>query len=185
MDFLKVVLPNQIQCKDELRLKAVFLEDAESFLTVITENQKHFSRFEFIAPTFETLQEIQDVIQSLCIHKTSYSGASYGLWNEEFLLGLFTINQIDWANRTADIGFWLTETSTGKGFARIALKSLINCCSGVLNLNVLTAHTAVSNIRSQSVLEKAGFNRKNLLKDHIHVRGKSVDEFLYTLVMPK
>lgn len=185
MDFSKEALPDKIQCKNDLHLKSVSLEDAESFLKIIVDNQNYFSQFEFIAPTFKTLQEVQDVIQSLCIHKKNYAGASYGLWKNESLLGLFTINKIDWNNRIADIGFWLGENFSGQGIAYSALQSLIECCSNIIKLKSLTAHTAIGNLKTQNLLEKSGFKKKDLLKNHINVHGESVDEFLYTLIILK
>lgn len=185
MDFSNESLPDKIQCNNDLYLKAVSLEDAKSFLAIINENQNYFLKFEFIAPTFKTLQEIENVIQSLCLHKKKYAGVSYGLWKNKSLLGLFTINRIDWNNRTADIGFWLSENFTGQGIAHSALQSLIECCSNILKLDTLTAHTAIGNLKTQNLLKKTGFKKIDLLKNHIQVRGKSVDEFLYVLSVPK
>jgi RimJ/RimL family protein N-acetyltransferase len=140
--------------------------------------------FEFQSPTFSNLSEIKLVIDSLLDYKKSYSGASYGLWNQSNLIGLLTINRIDWDDQIADLGIWLIENSTNKGIAYKAFQSLVDMCWNTLDMKSLTAHTAVSNIKCQRLLEKLSFNKIKILKNHIKVRNNDVDEYRYQLVRP-
>jgi RimJ/RimL family protein N-acetyltransferase len=98
---------------------------------------------------------------------------------------LITINKIDWIEESADIGIWLVENATGKGLAFKSLKAIIEVCWNILNLKTLTAHTALSNIKCQCLLEKLSFTKTQLLKNHIKVRGQNVDEYQYQLAKPQ
>ncbi len=184
MSFEKRNLPETIKCENNFRLKAVSLNDSDYFLKIISENQEHFSQFDFVSPAFSTLPEVIEVIKNLNQYQTDLAGVSYGFWSESKLLGLFTINRIDWTNQVADIGFWLIQGATNQGFASIGLKALTQCCWNTLELKSLTAHTAVSNIKCQKLLLKFGFKKIDTLKGHFKVRGLEIDEYLYCLHRP-
>ena len=158
-----VILPDFIQSNDDLFLRAVAIADTDKFLKILIENQNHFSHFDFVAPTFKTHLEVANVIQSLVHFQNDARGVSYGLWKKDELIGLFTINRIDWEKKIADIGFWLIETAVGKGYAIQALNSMVNCCWQELGLKRLTAHTATTNSRSQKLLGMAGFRHMAIL----------------------
>ncbi|MGZ3854710.1 MAG: GNAT family N-acetyltransferase [Bacteriovorax sp.] len=177
----KCSLPEIIQVKNGLLLRSVALTDAEYFLKIIIENQNYFSKFDFISPTFTTLEEVEKVIGHLINFKNDQMGANYGLWNKEKLIGLFTINEIDWDAKVADIGFWLVEGASSKGHAFLALQSLMESCWKSLNMNALKATTATTNNKCQKLLEKSGFKKIEILKDNILVRNKKIDEFLYRI----
>ncbi|MGZ3805842.1 MAG: GNAT family N-acetyltransferase [Pseudobdellovibrionaceae bacterium] len=177
----RLILSDNIEVDDNLVLKAVSLKEAAHFLQIICENKKHFESFEFISPQFESLEAVESVIQVLNKHKADFSGVSYGLWNGANLLGLFTINEILWHESSADLGFWLSESATGKGFAIRAFTALVQNCFEKLNLQCVTATTAVSNLKCRKILNKMGFVQEKELPGNIQVKGKSVDESLFRL----
>lgn len=179
------LLPDRIKIDDNSYLKAVAIEDSEEFLEVIIQNQSHFSKYEFLSPAFSKLSEVKEVIESLVQYKNIQAGASYGLWHEDQLIGLVTINKINWDSQSADIGLWLVEKAIGKGIAYKALQALIQICWKSLNLKVLTAHTAFSNTQCQRLLEKLKFCNVKVLEKNIKVRGADVDEYLFQLVRPE
>ncbi|MGZ3775840.1 MAG: GNAT family N-acetyltransferase [Pseudobdellovibrionaceae bacterium] len=174
-------LSDVIEVNKNLALKAVSLSEAAQFLEIIRENRNHFDSFDFISPQFETLEAVEHVIQELQKDKANFSGASYGLWNGTHLLGLFTINSILWHENTADIGLWLAENATGKGFAIDAFTALVRNCFETLNLQSVTATTALSNQKCRKLLNKMGFFLEKELPNHIQIRGKYVDESLFRL----
>ena len=164
-----------------LVLKAVGLEDGQAFFVAISENQSHFLNFDFSSPNFSSVSEVEQVIQSLMQYRQQEDGASYGAWLENKLVGFFTINKIDWSLKTADLGYWLVKSATGRGLAITGLKSLIEYCFGRLNLNYITAHVATTNLKSQNVLLKAGFQKQQRYSQNMNVRGQLVDSFEYKL----
>jgi ribosomal-protein-serine acetyltransferase len=181
---MKNLIPVRINIRSNLYLRSVTLDDAESFFIVIKESQSHFSNFEFKSPTFTEMADVESIIQSLNEAQKNGLSASFGLWHDDRLIGLFTINTIDWDKKTADIGLWLIESATGKGLAFYSLQSLIKSCWNDLGMKTITAHTAISNIQCQRLLEKTNFVKTQLFKNHIKVRGQFVDEYKYLLDLP-
>ncbi|WP_326545620.1 GNAT family N-acetyltransferase [Mycolicibacterium sp. ND9-15] len=61
----------------------------------------------------------------------------------------------------AEVGFWLTSESRGRGVAVKALEAA-NQIVAAMGLEVLTARTSPQNLASQRVLERAGFEQKGM-----------------------
>lgn len=167
-----------IKCESGALLSAVKQSDAAEFFKIILENQIHFSKFEFIAPNFKSVADVEKIIAKLNEFKDSKKGVNYGLWIDGSLSGLFTVNSTNWETQTADVGYWLIESAIGKGQAFSGLCALCNSLR-TMGFKVLTASTAVSNIRSQNLLTKVGFRKEKILEQNITVGSKAVDEILF------
>tara|TARA_Y100000588_G_scaffold352591_1_gene405383 strand:- start:421 stop:927 length:507 start_codon:yes stop_codon:yes gene_type:complete len=66
-------------------------------------------------------------------------------------------NLIDVNCGTADVGYRVSSSATGKGYATQALNQLVEFARNQLNLTQLTAKTTTNNQASIKVLEKVGF----------------------------
>jgi RimJ/RimL family protein N-acetyltransferase len=181
MDNLKKKLIEEIVVSDSLTLVSINPAHATSFLNVIIENQVYFSKTDFNAPKFTTRTEVLKAIEQLIQRKNFGYGISYGLWNEAELLGFFNINSVDWNDNECNIGYWLKETSTKKGFAYLALNSLIQTYRKKLKIYTFTAHTAVTNLNSQKLLSKLGFVNKETIKSRAPIKGRIIDDYLFQL----
>lgn len=179
MELIKFV--SEITCEDGVILKVVSESEATTFFNIINDNQDYFSEFEFIAPDFKSIDEVRDTISALTSFCNNRNGVSYGLWRSGNLLGLFTINKVDWGEKLAEVGFWLTGNAAGNGVASNVLKHFVDHCFSQLKLAELRAFTAVSNVKTQRLLEKVGFLQENLIKSNIQVRGEDIDEYMYKI----
>lgn len=73
------------------------------------------------APNFDSVEAVEKVILLLDQFKDNKEGVNYCLWKDGNLSGLFTVNSAIWDTQTADVGYWLTESATGKGLAYLGL----------------------------------------------------------------
>ncbi len=176
MNLAKIIIVEK-----DFQLIAVRLADAPDFFNIVRDNQEHFSRFDFTSPRFDRLEEVVDVIQGLIEYQQEGLGVSYGAWLGNQLIGLLTINKIDWEFKIADAGYWLAQSATGKGYASKAFLALVDYCFSELQMENITAHVATTNLRSQNLLLKMGFKKQILLRKKMKVRGHYVDEFRYRL----
>jgi [ribosomal protein S5]-alanine N-acetyltransferase len=79
-------------------------------------------------------------------------------------VGAFGLGSVNLLTRSAEIGYWVHPDARGRGLATEAVRLLIRHCAiapedGGLGLRRLTLRTAVDNLASQRVAEKAGFTR--------------------------
>jgi RimJ/RimL family protein N-acetyltransferase len=85
----------------------------------------------------------------------------------------------DVRHRTAEIGYWLSETFWGRGIATDAVRSLVPVAFEVYDIVRLQAGIFSNNPASMRVLEKCGFVREAVLTKAITKNGVLFDEVVY------
>lgn len=82
----------------------------------------------------------------------------------------------------AEIGYSVGEKYQGRGIATAAVSELVEQIFSQTPLRKLLAYVHVDNLSSCRVLEKLGFKREGLLRQHYVIGGKPADEALYGLL---
>ena len=80
---------------------------------------------------------------------------------------------------TGEVGYWLGETHWNRGVATAALRHFLPWAAETFGLRRFFAETFATNVASARVLEKCGFVREGVLKQHALKDGKYVDEIVY------
>lgn len=88
-----------------------------------------------------------------------------------------TLNQPD----ELEVGYLLARAHWGCGYATEALRAIIDAGFSQLGITRIVATTAVENIRSAGVLERAGLCWEGLLRRHARGRGRVWDVNLYSI----
>jgi len=160
-------------------LRKLAAGDADDLCEVVRRNQEWFSKYDFLAPSFSNPDEARG-------KKKKNPGRScnrflFGLWHGKDLIGLFKVNSVDQKARIADIGYWLTQSGAGKGYASMALRRLVSFCLDELRVETIRATTSTTNLASIRLLERVGFKQKAVLHGHVKIGNQPVDDFLYEL----
>jgi ribosomal-protein-alanine N-acetyltransferase len=79
-------------------------------------------------------------------------------------------------HRSADIGYWLSESCWGKGIITGAVRSLVPVVFGKWDIVRLQAGVLSNNPASMRVLEKCGFIRKAVHRNAVTKQGVRLDE---------
>jgi ribosomal-protein-serine acetyltransferase len=96
-------------------------------------------------------------------------------------LGGCGLNQIDAANRRANLGYWVRSSAAGRGVATAAVRLLREwgfCNTDLIRLEIVIA---TANLASQRVAEKAGAVREGILQSRLLLHGLSHDATMYSL----
>ena len=88
------------------------------------------------------------------------------------LVGIISIDNVDWEDKHAEIGYWLAKPYWQKGIMTEAIKQITRFAFQKLKLHRLEAPVFESNLPSQRVLEKNDFHREGHLREVIHRYGK-------------
>jgi len=99
-----------------------------------------------------------------------------------FFLGGCGLNRFDYANRTANIGYWVRTSRTKGGVATAATQLLVKLGFGDLELNRIEIMVAVDNKASQRIAEKTGAIREGILRSRWIVREKVYDMVMFSLI---
>ena len=84
--------------------------------------------------------------------------------------------------RSAKMGYCLTDTAWGQGFATEAAGALLQWAFDALDLNRVQAETDTRNTASSRVLEKLRFVREGTLREDCIVDGEVSDSWVYGLL---
>jgi ribosomal-protein-alanine N-acetyltransferase len=102
------------------------------------------------------------------------------------IVGRVNINAIvRGAFQSADIGYWLSQASNGRGLATAAVADAIGVAFGQLGLHRLQAGTLLHNVRSQRVLARNGFRAFAVAPHYLKIAGQWQDHVLFHLLNPQ
>jgi ribosomal-protein-serine acetyltransferase len=97
------------------------------------------------------------------------------------LLGCCGVNNIDTANRFANLGYWVRTSAADQGVATAAARILADWAFEHTDLERLEIMPAVANMRSQSVARGAGAQREGVLASRLLVHGTFLDAVMFSM----
>ncbi len=89
--------------------------------------------------------------------------------------GSISLTSIAWADRRADVGYWLGADSRGHGHVTRAVRLLCDWGFRELGLERIGLVAAVGNPASQTVAERAGFTREAVLRAYLQSADGRLD----------
>jgi RimJ/RimL family protein N-acetyltransferase len=99
----------------------------------------------------------------------------------EEVLGGASIGHFDKSRARVEVGYWLLESSRGRGVAtRVARALALHAHAN--GIERVEAVVRVENVPSQRVLERAGFTREGVLRQLLRHDGHRVDAAIYSLL---
>jgi len=97
-------------------------------------------------------------------------------------IGTCDLSEIDRRHKRAEVGFMLDRESWGIGYAQEAMTAVTAYAAGD-GLRRLLARTHLGNRRSDSLLEKLGFEQEGMLKGYVERDGERRDCRLFGLLL--
>jgi ribosomal-protein-alanine N-acetyltransferase len=88
------------------------------------------------------------------------------------------------AFQSASLGYWVSESHTGRGLASAAVADAIGIGFRELGLHRLEAATLLHNTPSQRVLTRNGFRPFAVSEAYLKIAGKWQDHILFVLLSP-
>ena len=101
---------------------------------------------------------------------------------EDRFIGTCDLSEIDRRHKRAEVGFMLGRDAWGQGYALEAMQAIV-AYAATLGLRRLLARTQLGNRRSDSLLEKLGFEEEGLLRGHVLRDGERRDCRLFGLLL--
>lgn len=86
--------------------------------------------------------------------------------------------------QSATVGYWVTESMSGRGIAQRALRLLVEHAFGEQGLHRLEAGVTLTNAASARILTKAGFEEYGVARDYLYMDGRWRDHRMFQLLNP-
>lgn len=112
--------------------------------------------------------------------KTEFGFAVFDVSSNLFLGGV-GLNQIN-KNNFANLGYWVRSSQTGRGVATAATLLAAKFGFEDLGLNRIEILTAIENVASRRVAEKAGAKKEGILRSRLLLHNRPQDAVMYSLI---
>lgn len=98
------------------------------------------------------------------------------------LLGACGLNDVDFLNRRANLGYWVRTSMCGRGVATAAVRELVIWAFASTDLERLEVLVSVRNAASLRVAEKSGAVREGILRRRLRLHGENHDAVVFSFV---
>ncbi len=98
------------------------------------------------------------------------------------IVGVISLEPIDWPSRTGYVGYWLAQEHGGRGVMTMACRAMIDHAFSVLDLNRIVIACATENHRSRAIPERLGFKYDGRIRQAEQLYDRLVDHEVYVLV---
>jgi len=167
----------------DVRIRCYRAEDTSAFLLAARESVDEVFPWLPWCRADYTRQEAEEWTES---RKRLYEqGVEYEFAivdDEDRFLGGCGLNQINAANRLANLGYWVRTSETGRGVATRAVRQLADFAFSETELERLEIVCEVGNEASQRVAEKAGAVREGVLHGRLFLHERPHDAIMYAIL---
>jgi ribosomal-protein-alanine N-acetyltransferase len=137
--------------------------------------------------TFIPMKEPDDIAESVKNLKQSINLQSHITWivstkESKTAIGHISLQQIDMKNKHSEISYGLNSSYWKKGFMTEALTKVFEYAFAQVNLNKIFAVTSTKNESSVQLLERLGFEKEGVLKQHLRIAESYHDAATYGLL---
>lgn len=132
-----------------------------------------------------TEKELEEMLRISCVTLNPLDKTKSHRWFIRFnteVVGTVSLSEINDMMGTAEIGYMVSESYHGRGIATAALKKWTSMIFELTDLRKLTAFVADKNLASIRVLEKVGYQKEGLLREHYLVQNEPTTEVVFGLL---
>lgn len=158
-------------------------DDAEELYQLIRANEDHlYPWMGWMPEDGYTREDTRDFLRRSAKAAREQLSFSAAIILAGRIVGSTGFPAIDWANRIAQIGYWLGREHTGHGLMTAAARSLTAYAFDALEMNRIEIRCAVQNTASAAVAERLGFTREATLRQVIRIRDAFADEYIFSML---
>jgi ribosomal-protein-serine acetyltransferase len=161
------------------------INDAEEIFSVVESNRAYLREW---LPWLDQTNSVEDEISFISMSLDEYEkreGVIYAIRLGDRIIGTISINWIDWGNRGCGVGYWLSESHTGRGIVTRCCTRLMEHCFDNLGLHRIVLEVAVENHESRAVADRLGMRLEGITKDREWLYDHYVDAALYAITAPE
>ena len=170
---------------ENVKLRQLCRNDAERITKLLTQEVSYYLKA--IIPNPYKIEDALNFINKSHSNFKSKKGFIFGIdfrgTTDEFssspFVGIISIENIDYINRNAEVGYWIGKEYWNRGIATESLALVIDYAFNILDLHKLYASVFVQNAASIHVLEKCSLRREGELYEQKYKHGKFHNILLY------
>jgi len=174
--------PPAIAVNEACELRQLEPADAEEIFAAVCLNRGHLGRWLPWVDSTRAPEDTRRFLEQVAANRAEGRTAAYSLRVRGKLAGLIGLHDIDEANGTAQIGYWLAAEYEGQGWMTRSVRALLAMAFDGLALKRIEIRCAVGNMRSQAIPKRLGFTYEGTLRSAQRLPGGRVDIRVYSLL---
>ncbi|SHE82003.1 ribosomal-protein-serine acetyltransferase [Seinonella peptonophila] len=167
---------------DEITLRLLDVHHALTLFRCIQVNRKHLRRWLLWVAETLCVEDCWKFI--LYTHKKAAKEEEFhfGIWYRGELSGVIGAHSIDWTTKSAEVGYWLSESLQGRGIVTRSVLHMIRFLFEEHDMNRVEIRCALSNLKSQAIPRRLGFQLVGMLREAEKVEGQLENLLIFELL---
>lgn len=173
----------QIKIDEDLRIEKLNLSHAKGIFNLINSNREYLRKWLTFVDSTVSLRDTENYIAQ--INKTATAPNSeivISIICRDEVIGVIGLKKVDWANRIAEIGYWISQQHQGKGIITKCCRSVVDFAFSQMGANRIEIKCGVGNERSCHVPQRLEFTFEGIERDGELVNGQFIDIEVYSLL---
>lgn len=166
----------------QIRLRLLEGKDSNELFQVVNQNRKYLREWLPWVDQITSPYQYQTIIPLWNKLFTEQTELNAGIFFNGKLVGMITLQQIDWASRKASIGYFLAEDAQGHGIMKKSVAAMLNYAFYYLKLNRIEIQCGVRNRKSQAIPEKLSFIKEGIIRDGEFLCDHYHDLYSYSML---
>jgi ribosomal-protein-serine acetyltransferase len=166
----------------DTRLELLEEHDAAELFAVVDRNRAYLRRWLPWLDQNTSPEHTRMFIRANLQQFAARNGFACGIRHQGALVGVIGLHAIDWTNRKTSLGYWLDESSQGKGLISRACAKVLDHVFAELGLHLVEIGCAVGNDKSCAIPERLGFKREGVQRQREWLYDHYVDHFVFTML---
>jgi len=162
----------------EIELRLLEERHAEQVFALIVEDRERHPELDKNLSLDDVKKKISHDLALFVDNK----GLNVGVWYQGILAGTVRYHEIDWPNRSTELGYWVGGAYEGLGLITKTCRVLIDYAFKELGLNRVVINCAVGNQKSRAIPERLGFIQEGVLRQSEWLQDHFTDMAVYGLL---
>lgn len=167
---------------DDLSLKIIEECDANTVFELTKNSRRYLRKWLPWLDATTKLEDTKAFIKQSLKNFAENKGLITVILFEGKIVGVAGYNRINWANKTAYIGYWLGEEYQGHGIMTRVVTSLTDYAFRKLTLNKVEIRAAAENTKSRSIPERLNFVNEGKIRQAEWLYDHYVDHIVYGML---
>lgn len=158
-------------------LRPLRAADSGIFFEALAASRESLREFLPWTCDMKTEKEAKRHIETYAVQAELENGGAWGIFEKASgnFAGTLYVHWVSEENSSAQLGYWLAETATGKGFATEAVKLVSKTLLLKWQLNRVEAIVPLENAKSLAVMRRAGFASEGVSREYACLHGRFHD----------
>jgi ribosomal-protein-serine acetyltransferase len=162
----------------EINLQLIQHQDSSELFQLVENNRIHLREWLPWVDSITSSHQYFPIISTWLKQYADHNGFNAGIRLNGKLVGVISLNSIDWYNQQTALGYYLGAGYEGKGIMTRTVQAVLTYIFLHLRLHRVEVRCGVHNNKSRAIPERLGFRQEGVIRD-----GEFLNDHYHDLVV--